>query len=638
MSPVRLNASQLTAVESDDPILCCACPGSGKTRVLIARVCRILASPGNHRVLMMTFSRDAADEMLARIRKEKGIAPEQMARVTVGTFHALALRQLREIGRAGKILSEIETRHLTERALYDTGNRFSLEDAVAGIARCKAESEYAARFPELDALTQAYQARLAETGGQDFTDIILRANALMDAGELKPIAATHVLADEFQDIDSAQYAWLMHHLDQCPKPVACAVGDDDQSIYGFRRSLGYQGMMNFVADAGARIVTLDTNYRSTAGIIGASSQLIAYNIDRVPKRIIAARGDGPPPRVIELAPGASQAQRIVDILDRMCAGNINPPPLHSGKSYRFGVRAGQAAVLARTNASLHAIEMAFIELRVPYLRAGRSFWDIPVLQVYLSILQSLIARDGVGLEVAMRWAKMGNADIAYLAEAGGGSVWNYIDPEHPRVLPPTGSPEMNSLVQLGRGWAAKLSEPGKSADARARWPIHGVAAWMAQVMTGVCEQDAEGNPLKARGRRQIRDLDRLRAARDALSETSGDLAARIRRVREGDNARIPRVILSSFHASKGMEWEHVFLVDCYGGMVPKVSESATSAELEEERRVFYVAMTRAKDDLVIFSRKDRPVSEFLVEAGLRTPRIVGRRPEVAAIQSARSFP
>ena len=355
MSVVKLNEAQQRAVESEDPSRGCAGPGSGKTRVLIAKVRHILRTHHDPRIVMTTFSRDAAEEMLDRIQKEKGLSREQLSRLTIGTFHSLALRQLKEIGKIGKILSDIETRHLINRALHDTGLEITPDEAEANIARCKADKEFAKAYPELARLTAVYRKHQEATDGQDFTDLLITANELMAAGKLKPIRATHILADEFQDIDDMQYEWLMHHLGQTPAPCACAVGDDDQSIYGFRRSLGYKGMMDFVAATGAEIITLDTNYRSTSGIIESASKLIAYNADRVPKNIKSARGMGPAPKVVPLGKDDSQAMRIVHLLDKVCAKNGVPEPLPNREPYRFGVRAGQVAVLSRTNAGLHEI-------------------------------------------------------------------------------------------------------------------------------------------------------------------------------------------------------------------------------------------------------------------------------------------
>lgn len=617
----KLNDAQQRAVEAEEPILCCACPGSGKTKVLIAKVRHILKTQPDPHIIMTTFSRDAAEEMLERISGKKDgknpnapppLTPAEMKRLTIGTFHSLALRQLKEIGKIGKILSDIETRHLINRALHDTGSELSIEDADAYIARCKSDKEFAAANPDLARLTEGYRRLQAASNAQDFTDLIIMANDYMASRKLKPLKATHLLSDETQDIDQLQYDWLMHHVAQ--GAILCAVGDDDQSIYGFRRSLGYRGMMDIVAATGATVITLDTNYRSTAGIVESASRLIAYNEDRVPKKITAARGPGKQPRVIGLSKDDSQAMRIIQMLDEICAKNEIPEPLPNREPYRFGVKSGQVAVLARTNAHLHAIEQIFRNANVPFLRTGRSFWDAPVLQVYLAILESLIRQDGMGFEIGLRWAKISDAHIRQLNEMSGGTLWNFIRPDNPVAPPATSSAELESFIRLGRGWVTKLT--GKGASAAALGPIYGVANWMSRVMTKTCAEDEEGKTIQEKGRRDIRDLDKLAAAQDSLAEATGSLQTRIRRMQENGTKEIARVILSTFHSSKGLEWQNVFLIDVYGGVVPKLSDEQNDAELAEERRVFYVAMTRARDNLCIFTRTDQPPSEFLLDAEL----------------------
>ena len=216
MAEFKLNEAQQAAVESETPVLCCACPGSGKTRVLIAKVRHILRTHPNPFVVMTTFSREAADEMLKRIKEDDRIS-SQLNRLTIGTFHSLALRQIKETGKVGKILSEIEARYLISRCLHETGLKLSLEEADAYIARCKSDREFAAQRPDLARLTACYQKHQAALGSQDFTDILLRANQLMTERKVKPIQATHVLADEFQDADILQFAY------STPKPPHISV-------------------------------------------------------------------------------------------------------------------------------------------------------------------------------------------------------------------------------------------------------------------------------------------------------------------------------------------------------------------------------------------------------------------------------
>lgn len=613
MSSHQLNQAQQDAVETNDNILCCACPGSGKTRILVAKVSHILKTHPSPRIIMTTFSRDGADEMLKRIQNEKSIDRQQLRRLTIGTFHALALRQLKEHDKVGKILSEIEARYLILRCLHDTGLELSVEDADTHIARCKSDKVFAEDNPDYARLTACYRKYQREIGGQDFTDLLSQANEMMATGKLKPIGATHVLADEFQDIDRMQFDWLLHHLAQ--DPIACAVGDDDQSIYGFRRSLGHRGMMDFVAATNARIITLDTNYRSTSSIVDAASKLISYNIDRVPKKIKTVRGNGCVPKVVALPKEDSHAMRIIHRLDAICADNEMSPPLPNQEAYRFAVLPGQAAVLARTNSHLRSIEEVFSKERIPYLRTGRSFWDAPVLQVYLALLQALVSRDGMGLEIALRWARISEASIQELVQESGGNLWNRISPDAGSLESrATGNHPLDNLVTLGRGWAKKLASD--RAQHSTQGIIDGAAGWMIGVMRKTSAHDDDGHAIKDKGARDVPGIKQVEAARESLAADKGPLKSRLMAIQRGDKQVIPRVILSTFHASKGLEWDHVFLTDVYDGSVPKVAEDSGDDELAEERRVFYVAMTRARDSLTIYSRTDKPVSEFLVDAGL----------------------
>ena len=613
---LQLNAAQRDAVEAADNILCCACPGSGKTRVLTAKVRHVLAVHPDPRIVMTTFSRDAANEMVKRIKEDKHnpISEQALSRLNIGTFHSLALRQLREVKQVGKLLSEIQTRHLIHRSLHDTRMELSLEDADAFIARCKSDQRFAEENPDYAKLTACYRKHQEEMGALDFTDLLIMANAMMADGRLKPIKATHLFSDETQDIDRMQYDWLMHHCVQ--NPVLCAVGDDDQSIYGFRRSLGYRGMMDMAAATGARIVQLDTNYRSTGGIVDAASRLISGNIDRVPKTITAHRGAGPAPRLINLEKDDCQASRIIQMLDKICANNPAPRGFTmpaSGMPYRFFGKAEQVAVLARTNSQLHVIERVFQEQKVPYLRMGRSFWDIPALQVYLAILQSVVNRDGLGMEIALRWARVTENHLRELRDAAGGNFWNYITDQNPVALPAVISKNIAELLECARGWVRKSTDI--NTESAASGAIDGVAVWMIQVIENK-HPDDDGKKKRTRGTSDIKQIEFIRAANDSLIQRTGSLSERLHAALRQDNKEIPRVILSTHHASKGLEWDHVFLIDVYQGSVPKIEDNCLEEALAEERRVFYVAMTRARDHLTILGRMDKQGSEFIDEIGL----------------------
>lgn len=566
---------------------------------------------------MTTFSRDAAEEMARRLvnPKKVGLKPAQVSRITIGTFHSLGLRQLRTIGRAGKVVSDVEARHLVFKALVGSGSHLPFDEAEAAIALFKSDPAYAAANPEHKALVAAYRQQLDAIGANDFADMLILANQLMDSGDLAPIPATHIMADEFQDIDRVQYEWLMKHIGQKGHPVATAVGDDDQSIYGFRRSLGFRGMRDFVADTGADIIHLDTNYRSTAGILDSAGQLIAYNIDRVNKKITAHRGPGPSPTVLTLNKEDNLGNAIVRLLHERLKGREVPPPPPGRPPYRYAVNPGEIAILARTNRALVDVETALIKAGIPYLRLGRSIWDVESIQVYIAVLDALASRKSVGLEIALRWAGTPNGVVARLAAAAGGEIWNYIREVDPVCEADDESSIVRSFFHHGRtAWVSCLTGTGSAQ--KAPMVINGVVGWMISVLSGACELDEEGHPIKTEAAgRDATTVNQLTAVQSLLLRNRGSLLQRIRKAQERDN-RFDRVIVCSFHGSKGMEWEHVYLIDVHGGAVPKIKLGCSEQEVCEERRVFYVAMTRAADTLTIFARDHRPVSEFLIESGL----------------------
>lgn len=602
-----LNEQQRQVVESEGNILVCAGPGSGKTHTVTTKVAYTLSRHPSARILMTTFSRDAAREMRERVGKLVPAAYQRQ--LTIGTFHALCLQQLRGHGPVGRILSAIETRHMIELAIADVGIELTPEDADGLIAHCKSSHEFALANPELAEVTACYQRRVEAAGGCDFTDLLLRSIRLMESGDLAPIPATHVLADEYQDIDYVQFRWLTYHLANAQS--ATAVGDDDQAIYGFRRSMGYEGMRLFSEYVGGEVICLSTNYRSTDGIVGAASRLIAFNQDRIAKNITAARGHGATPRVIEVGVLEDQAERIVHELDRICANNP-PPKVEPGvPPYRFTVKDKQAAVLARSNQQLQDIERVFARMRVPYVRVGRSIWDAPAVQVYLALLDAIDKQTGMGLEIALRWAKVSSGEVRALQEASDGDLAAWMESGEDRLLPTTVGQVARDLLEKCR-----MCAESKGKESHAEDTIYRLGAWMQKVLNRGYSRPLDLETMLSGEAPVSREAERVALAQEILGGRSGSLRARIARPESKKDDALPRVVLMTFHGSKGLEWEHCFLTDVVEGSVPKLDELPSAAAVEEERRIFYVAMTRARDHLYLLVKKRKTPSRFIAEAGL----------------------
>lgn len=654
------NVAQKDAITSDEPLLICACPGSGKTRVLTEKTKHILRANPSARIILTTFSRDAAQQIVKRLRPDPrnpqfSVSPEMAALIkrnlTIGTFHSLALSQLKKIGWKPHILSSIEAETVIQRALTDAGiTKLSIRDATAIVEAVKCRENLDGIAPADVKLFNAYQRQLNWRNAVDFIDIIKRASLEMENGNIAPIPSDYLLADEYQDIDAIQYRWIMQHLDDGRTGIA--VGDDDQSIYGFRRALGYLGMKEFQAATDARIITLSTNYRSTARILDHATQLISRNLDRVKKVPQAARGDGHAPIVRAFQNTELQIDYLLNQIKALCADNPMPPVSEDRAPMAVAVREEQVAVLTRTNIQLGEIEQAMIRRSIPYYRMGRSLWDDPLAQIITALAKSIHAGTSTGLEVALRWAdpSLIGAGMTSLLNQAAGNLWNLVDPDLPAPasdqLP---TRETQLLIQRARGWAA--NHHGATADGKqdrsAILTIEGITGWMDNVIRQQTAQslDLQVNPESVMDEKQRKIIERqsgkVSVVKDILLKCRGSLVNRITAAMQDDAARIPRVMLGTFHGSKGLEFENVFLVDVNYGLVPHTGKStpdsasetdtddlitlppeviarhAAEAEAQEaeERRLFYVAMTRARDRLFIFHHKDKP-SPFIFEAGL----------------------
>ena len=610
------NDAQRDAVHSDDNILVCATAGSGKTTVLAEKAKNILRKSRDSHILLVTFSREAAMEMAERIKRSRVTPPipaSHLRRVTFGTYHSLALRQLKAAGKVKKILSGLEIRHAVQRSLWDAKLKIPADEATEMIATCKCNPEYEDENPAISDLTALYQSHLEAMDGMDFADILLKANRLMRNGLCQPLHATHVLADEYQDTDAIQAEWLEHHF--AGGRLACAVGDDDQSIYAFRRSLGYKGMQRFIHATQARIINLDTNYRSTSGIVFTAGRLIAKNTDRLLKNFKVSRGEGPQPTLITVTKGQDQACEIAKNILSLCEDN--PLPEDYDDKYSVFVNPGEAAVLARTNIQLDAIEDVCRRMGIPFYRNGSLFWDQKILQTYLLLLQSLDRREGAGLEIALRWAGMTDNTLRKMASGAGNNLWAYANPSGPVV---TETMPLYVMDLLNRFRAYKPLRGGER-HSGAVMAIDSIAEWMRLVINGslaLTSKSVDGAPkqkmLKASERSAINTLE---MGRDSLRRYEGSLRARINKVQSSGSTKDKSgVALATFHASKGLEYKHVLLPDIDAGSVPPPEAEESLAALEEERRIFFVAMTRARDTLTLYRNELLPVSEFLWDAGL----------------------
>jgi superfamily I DNA/RNA helicase len=563
------NPAQREAIEHDGPLLIVAGPGSGKTTVMVERAARLLATPST-RLAMVTFTRDAADEMKARLRHRVDLS---LRRCSIGTFHRLTIDQQRSEGKLGKLLMPGRQAELVRRAATRAG--MGIEEASALIEACATDAE-AADAP--DAVTY-YRKLKADLGVLDLWDVLRASVRMMASGQLRPLSVTHMLVDEFHDTDVVQYEWVMAHARNGTQITA--VADDDQSIYAWRHGLGVAGMRRLVADTRCHQVTLRMNYRCRPEIVAASRRLIEHNTDRIPKDLVSSIEPGGSVELVR--PESSRLE--FEFLMRY----IEPHLMEGAAPYLFTAPARRIAIIARTGFVLDEFGLQLRARGIKYVRNERDSQARSVA----ALLKLLLAMDGddrVAIENLLMRLGWSEDAIAGLVKGSPGAIARLLDGN-------AGLPDDHGLVPLTRltqAWRSQLRQ------GRVELVIVGAAAWVRT------------NGLLTVTARDERLLD---LAENVLLEAGGSLSARVRRLEMPTHeikGETDGVGLYTMHGSKGLEFDTVLVASVLDGVVP----NARAANTPEERRLMYVAMTRARRNLVISAPRGAPASPFVDEAGL----------------------
>ncbi|MHB8408332.1 MAG: ATP-dependent helicase [Acidiferrobacterales bacterium] len=564
-----LDDSQRAAVLLNGHALVIAGPGSGKTRVLAARATHLLSlPPGGGKLAAVAFTRDAAREITSRIR-----APKES--VIAGTFHSLALKQMRAAGKIPRIVSESGRLHYILQAREASGQPgMPIEEATRIIDAYKATMAPPPSEGPGGRLFASYVKLLTHAGLSDFGDLIIEAVRGMQAGTIAPLPVRWMLVDEAQDLDDVQYAWLSAHINA--RVAVTLVADDDQSIYGWRHALGYRGLERFAKQFGASRAILTRNYRCGATITQSALRLIGHNHERFDKPIHAARRES---GQIEIFASSSRLDDALALSKRIAA---------APKGW---------AVLARTNRLLDLPEVFLGGLNVPLVRlGGDSFWDRPAAAAVSEALDAV--EDAANEERSWHgWSRL-------LSLAG----------VPPSALAATGH---IPLAVLRDEPPAEHFQP-KSAELRAARSLAGLAGeWAA--MEGAGRTNLVLNALArwVDNHAHGRDADIARTAIAALARRPGRMRARIAAARHAAAHRSEKrdpdaVVLATMHAAKGLEWDNVWIIGCEEGVLPH-----SDGEPDEERRLFYVGLTRTRL-LLVLSRvtEESSPSRFLREAGV----------------------
>ncbi|TPE53585.1 ATP-dependent helicase [Amaricoccus solimangrovi] len=598
----RLNPEQRAAVlHGDGPLLVLAGAGSGKTMTLAHRVAHLIVEGADpRRILLMTFSRRAAAEMRGRVgriaREVMGEKAEALAEglTWAGTFHAIGARLLREqateigLDPDFTIHDREDSADLMNLCRHELGfsrmaKRFPAKgtclaiysravNARAPLAAALGDFPWCAEWEaELKALFAAYVAAKQAQGVLDYDDLLLYWAELAAEPELGLGARfDHVLIDEYQDTNRVQAA-ILAGLRPDGRGVT-VVGDDAQSIYSFRAA-EVRNILDFPAvfSPPARIVTLTRNYRSTAPILAAANAVIAEAREGYAKELVAERQGGLPPLMIRVPDEAAQAAYVCErVLEAREAGVALK---------------GQAA-LFRTASHSAPLEVELTRRNIPFVKfGGLKFLDTAHVKDVMALLRlAENPRDRVSGFRALRLVPgIGPASaerlLALLAAPGGTEALRGAR------VPARAAAEWADFVALfaglraGHGWPADLSALRAWYEPRLELIHEDAPARIADLAT--LEGIAAGYPSRAR----------------FLTELTLDPPAA-----GGDLAGPPLLdddymILSTIHSAKGQEWKQVFVLNCVDGCIPSDLATGSRAGVEEERRLFYVAMTRAKDAL-----------------------------------------
>ena len=656
-----LNDAQAEAVGHPlGQVLVVAGAGSGKTRVLTRRIAWLIAARGAHpgSILAITFTNKAAAEMRERVAELVGGAARAM---WVSTFHSACVRILRrEATRFGytssfTVYDAADSRRLMTLVCRDMNldpkkvNPRAVLNWVSNLKNELVDHEAAGSRtanPTEELYAEAYghyQRRLKAANAMDFDDLIMTTvhllQAFPDVRETYQRRFRHVLVDEYQDTNHAQYVLIRELCDD--ETDLMVVGDSDQSIYAFRGA-NIRNILEFEQDfPNAATVRLEQNYRSTQTILNAANAVISNNSDRPEKSLWSAAGDGEPIVGYVGDDERDEAQFVADEVDRLAdAGDA---------------KASDVAVFYRTNAQSRVFEEVFIRVGLPYrVVGGVRFYERKEVKDALAYLRVLVnPRDAVSLRRILNEPKRGigdraQASVERLAARHDLSFWEALQrADEADGLASRSLNAIRGFVEMLSGLIA-MAESGEAADVVLEAAL--ARSGYLKVLEDSDDPQDESRienlaELAAVAHEFVANAATLEAATtDAPTDESvdeadplapGSLAAFLERVAlvadadsvpdEGDGV----VTLMTLHTAKGLEFPVVFLTGLEDGVFPHIRSLGDKAELAEERRLAYVGVTRARERLYVSRASTRsawgapsynPASRFLEEipAGLIT--------------------
>lgn len=622
----ELNPAQRKAVEAlHGPVLILAGPGSGKTRVLTYRIAYLVKQYGldPYNLMAVTFTNKAAKEMRSRL--ERLIGQQQLERLTIGTFHAICARILRREAQAlglpsnfiiydqddqvGLIRQALRELNLDEKLYRPTAIQAAISKAKRSLLAPEEYNPPTYWHEVVARVYSRYHQLLRVNNALDFDDLLMLAVRLFTEHPAIRQKYQHryvyVLVDEFQDTDSAQYEWLK--MLTAEHKNLFVVGDEDQSIYGWRGA-DFRNILRFRNDyPEAQIVLLEQNYRSTQNILDAARHVIALNTQRTDKRLWTSNEAGLPIIVHEAYDEQEEAEFIANEIENLVAQRI--------------VRLRDCAVMYRTNAQSRVLEDAFIRHGLPYKLVGATRFyerrEIKDVLAYLRLIHNPhddvslrrilnVPPRGIGertketlekraeiqripLYTALQLLKQGQEKSAPNQTA---SVQE--TPPVPPMLP-FDSRSAKNLLSLLTLLDQLIAARGESSVLQLLDKLLADSGYSEYIRDGTEE-----------GEERWENIQELRTVAQEYAHLPPDTALTtfledVALVSDVDNLReeTDAVTLLTLHMAKGLEFDAVFIVGFEEGILPHSRSLEEPEEMEEERRLCYVGMTRARRRLYL---------------------------------------
>ncbi len=608
-----LNSKQKEAVKHlEGPLLILAGAGSGKTRVLTHRIAYILQKKAAYpnEILAVTFTNKAAGEMGERVKKLSAISSQQGGSALqlpfLGTFHSFGVKILRkdgaEIGidpnftiydaddqqavvkQAMKDL-HIDTKENNPKTIHhmisSAKNELVNPEDYKNMAQGQHQSIAAAVYPK-------YQSLLSENNALDFDDLLVKTVELFRSSE-KVLGKYQelfkfVLVDEYQDTNHAQYK-LVHSIARKSRNI-CVVGDDDQAIYGWRGA-DIENILSFEKDyPEARIVKLEENYRSTKKILDAAHEVVKHNKGRKPKKLWTEKDGGNKIVAYEASDEKDEAKYVVEIIEDI----VNE-----------GGEEGEIAVLYRTNAQSRVLEEAFLMRGIPYtVFGGTNFYSRKEIKDVLAYLRMIYnPKDNLSVKRIINTPsrKIGAktfADLEQIAESQGVSLFEALS-------------EVKENPALGKFYALAKNLEDAAAELNVVKLIQHVLS-----KTGYLEWLDDGSDENKSRIENIKELLSVASKfqdlspEDSLHEFLNEVSLiEEEQVKARKRSSEETVKLMTLHSAKGLEFKYVFIVGMEEGLFPHSRSYTEPLEMEEERRLAYVGITRAEEELYLTHAQER---------------------------------